>query len=110
MRTYQTAKRAFGCASRPAEGSTRIRARTLVITVTAVTADEKVLPQLSQALSHLVDELDGRVLEDMMPGASTTLLGIASWVMERLALPILKLQRVLIEEDGHGVAVERDVR
>lgn len=112
MRTQFTASRYLGAASRPdpASGSTRLKIRKLNVCASAYGAVEAELDKLETELKELVAELDGRILDDMMLGATTTLHGIAAWVMERLALTIPRLLRVEVAEEGRRVSVERDTR
>lgn len=66
---------------------------------------------LGPALNLVTDELEGRSLEDMMPGAETAVSGIASWFVERLALTFPKLTRVTVWEGANRYAtVDRELR
>lgn len=64
---------------------------------------------IGHALDSILAELHERTLEDMMPGAETSSLGVAAWLMERLALRFPRLTRVSVSStDKERVAVLRD--
>lgn len=66
------------------------------MSVTTVSADWG----LPAALDAIVAELDGRRLEDMMPGASTDLADIPSWILERLVLSHPGIVEISVTEIG----------
>lgn len=107
MRAHFTATKAFAAAIRPEGSETRLRIRSYEISATVAGEAMTDVHIIDAGLSGIVEELDGRVLEDMMPGAATTLLGIASWSTERLALSNSTLVRVEVSSEGHRVSVER---
>ena len=62
------------------------------------------------SLNDLLAELDGRHLNDMLPGTHTTPENIGAWAMERLSLSHKGLFEVTVEVDGHEVRITREVR
>lgn len=117
MRAQFTASRSFGASIRPApdSGSNRLIVKAFRIKATVAGEAMTSWHNIDDALEALVLELEGRVLEDMMPGAATTLLGIATWSMERLAGVLPKLTRVEVLElwpglgrEGGAVMLERN--
>jgi hypothetical protein len=83
----------------------RLSGHNYVVEATQVEANA----DIKHALASLVVELDGRQLEDMMPGADTSAAGVAAWLMERLALRFPRLVRVSVQSTGtERVAVLRD--
>jgi 6-pyruvoyl-tetrahydropterin synthase len=66
--------------------------------------------EISNALTTLCLELHGRTLEDMMPGASTTATGVATWLMERLSLKYPTILRLDVSCAGHESYVTREPR
>lgn len=115
MRAQFTASRMFGCATRPEPGSGSDRLNSKTIRISASVAGEAMTSfhAADEALGELAAELSGRILEDMMPGAATTTLGIAAWAMERLALRLPKLTRLEVTDynmlagSDCGVVLER---
>ena len=71
-------------------------------------SDESALVEYE--LDHLAAEFRGRILEDMMPGASTTATGIASWLMERLSMKFPEVVRVDVQAAGHHGYATREPR
>lgn len=53
---------------------------------------------LQAAIRDICVELDGRQLNDMIPGVVPTADGIASWFMERLLLSFPRVTRVTVWE------------
>lgn len=114
MRTTLTAHREFGashlCLLRDPNAH-RLHVNLYRISATLLDAAWEQLNALDLALSAIAAELDGRQLEQMMPGASPEPVGLASWIMERLSGGFPKLFRVEVQEGTNAsVAVERDVR
>lgn len=66
--------------------------------------------QIQVALDDLIAEFRGRTLEDMMPGASTTATGVATWLMERLSGRFAEITRVAVDCAGHRGYVTREAR
>jgi 6-pyruvoyl-tetrahydropterin synthase len=62
-------------------------------------------------LDHLLDEVNGRHLNEMLPGTHTMPENIAAWVLERLGLQYhtLFVVQVWMDEDTF-VTVRREVR
>ena len=56
---------------------------------------------LRKALTDICAELDGRWLNDMIPGVLPTPDGIAAWFMERLLLHFPRVTRVTLWERPH---------
>lgn len=65
---------------------------------------------IEYAINDIAAELRGRVLEEMMPGAATTATGIATWIMERLAMRFPEIVKVDIQAAGHHGYVTREPR
>ena len=62
-------------------------------------------------LSNLMLELNGRHLNDMLPGTHTMAENVAAWVMERLSLQYKTLYKVKVWLDEQEyVSVTREVR
>ena len=66
---------------------------------------------LGDDLARLLAELDGRHLNDMLPGTHTMPENIAAWVLERLSLQYRTLYKVKVWQDEREyVSVTREVR
>lgn len=61
-------------------------------------------PDLRESLLAIRTELQGTVIDNMMVGADTSLMGIATWMLERL--PLATAIRVSTEDD-EAVEVHR---
>lgn len=100
METTLTFRAEFSAATkRHAGDEAHLHGHTYAVSVTALitlSADWTI----SADLRRLVGELNGRQLEDMMPGASVDLDGIALWVMERLLMAHSSVISVSVTEDG----------
>jgi hypothetical protein len=81
---------------RHAGDEAHLHGHTYAVSVTAVRPDWVIATHLRL----LVGELDRRQLEDMMPGGSTDLDGIALWIMERLLMAHSSITQVSVTEDG----------
>lgn len=70
------------------------------VEVTSVTIDWR----LPRDLETVASELRNRTLEDMMPGASVDLDGIAAWFLERLILEHQGITEIWVTEDDGRVS------
>lgn len=62
-------------------------------------------------LIRLLDELNGRHLNDMMQGTATSPENLATWVLERLSLQYRTLTSVTVwVDEAESVTVRREVR
>jgi 6-pyruvoyl-tetrahydropterin synthase len=84
---------------RHAGDEAHLHGHTYAVTVTALKtlSNDWLIPK---DLRQLVAELDRRQLEDMMPGASTDIDGIALWIMERLLMLHSSVVEVSVTEAG----------
>lgn len=63
---------------------------------------------IKTALNDLVSRINGRQIDVMMPGAVPTLIGIASWIMEQLALNFPRLSAIVLAVDDDTITIERE--
>ena len=59
-------------------------------------------------VTDIAYELNGRQLEDMMPGSATDATSVAAWFMERLSMKYPTVVEVSIIAGGHSDTVGRD--
>lgn len=66
---------------------------------------------LQAALLALMVEIDNKDLDEMLPGVVSSPLGIASWILDRLALAFPRIVRVTVDcSDGNAGEIRRAPR
>lgn len=66
---------------------------------------------LMPALRELLAEVDHRNLDEMLPGSVASPLGVAAWVLDRLALRFPRIVRVTVDcSDGTSGEIRRAPR
>lgn len=61
-------------------------------------------------VSAIADELNGRQLEDMMPGSATDAAALAAWFLERLIMKYPLITEVSIVAGGHNDSAIREAQ
>jgi len=84
-----------------------------VVTATVAVGSGYDIDEVRGHLAAIRAELHARVIETMLPGVDSSVIGLAAWAFERLSGPLPKLESVSVSEDdalGPTGTVSRTIR